>query len=153
MKRLRPLEPTLFLEDRPTFVVIGPTCAGKTTFGSRAAATSDAREAILHIEASDTSCARSTVARRHAESSLDFALRMLGAHGFDVVARRIVDEYYGDELRSGAVITGFRTIEELLYTRSALSTIRVSIRTLPLEDALRPLPPTPPISRRHAVAR
>jgi inosine/xanthosine triphosphate pyrophosphatase family protein len=131
VKRLRALEPTLFSDDRPTFVVIGPTCAGKTTFGNRAAVNSEGREAMLHIEASDI-VRTFDGGPKVGESPLDFALRVLGAHGFDVAARRIVDEYYGDQLRAGAVITGFRTIEELLYIRSALSTTRVLYLDAPL---------------------
>lgn len=131
VKRLRALEPTLFSDDRPTFVVIGPTCAGKTTFGNRAAKLSEGREPMLHIEASDI-VRTFDGGPKAGESPLDFALRVLGAHGFDVAARRIVDEYYGDQLRTGAVITGFRTIEELLYVRSALSMTRVLYLDAPL---------------------
>jgi len=131
VKRLRTLEPTLFSDDRPTFVVIGPTCAGKTTFGNRAAKSSEGRAPMLHIEASDI-VRTFDGGPKAGESPLDFALRVLGAHGFDVAARRIVDEYYGDELRTGAVITGFRTIEELLYVRSALPTTRVLYLDAPL---------------------
>jgi inosine/xanthosine triphosphate pyrophosphatase family protein len=131
VRRLRTLEPTLFEADRPAFVVIGPTCAGKTTFGMRAAKESDSRESILHIEASDI--VRTFDGGPHdAESPLDFAFRVLGGHGFDVVARRIVDEYYGAELQVGAVITGFRTIEELLYIRGALPATRILFLDAPL---------------------
>ena len=131
VKRLRTLEPTLFSDDRPTFVVIGPTCAGKTTFGNRAVKSSEGRAPMLHIEASDI-VRTFDGGPKAGESPLDFALRVLGAHGFDVAARRIVDEYHGDELRTGAVITGFRTIEELLYVRSALSMTRVLYLDAPL---------------------
>jgi inosine/xanthosine triphosphate pyrophosphatase family protein len=130
VKRIR-TEPTLFPHDHPTFIVIGPPCAGKTTFGNRAAQGSDMRDALRHIEASDI-VRTFDGGPKIGESPLDFALRVLGGHGFDVVARRIVDEYYGDELRAGAVITGFRTIEELLYIRSALSTTKVLYVDAPL---------------------
>jgi hypothetical protein len=43
----------------------------------------------------------------------ELASRILTQHGADIVARRILN-LYKDNLESGMVITGFRTIEELL---------------------------------------
>jgi inosine/xanthosine triphosphate pyrophosphatase family protein len=131
VRRLRALEPTLFEVHRPAFVVIGPTCAGKTTFGMRAAKGAGEREPIVHVEASDI-VRTFNGGPREGESALDFAFRVLGMHGFDVAARRIVDEYYGAELQAGVVITGFRTIEELLYVRGKLDATRVLYVDAPL---------------------
>lgn len=124
VRRLGALEPTLFDVYRPLYVVIGPTCGGKTTFGMRAAKGSSEREPIQHVEASDV-VRTFDGGPRLQESPLDFALRILKSYGYDVAARRIVDEYFGEELRLGAVITGFRTIEELLYIRGKLPSTRV----------------------------
>ncbi len=123
----------LFGVEAPKIVVIGPTCAGKTTFGLQAATppSETDRSAISHIEASDV--VRAFNGGPHeSESALAFAQRILGAYGADVVARRIVDEYFGDSLEEGFVVTGFRTIQELLYLREQFETLRVLYLDAPL---------------------
>jgi inosine/xanthosine triphosphate pyrophosphatase family protein/dephospho-CoA kinase len=112
------LQPELFEPDSPAFIVIGPTCAGKTTFGLRA---SDSH-ALKHIEASEI--VRSLEEPRPNEAASDFAARMLEEHGADIVARRIL-EFYGSELDGGFALTGFRTVEELLTFREAVPRAKV----------------------------
>lgn len=116
--------PSLFSVNRPALLVIGPTCAGKTTFGERAAREGTTGERVIHIEASEV-VRTFNGGPRDGETPFDFALRVLGKHGPDVAARRIVDEYYGADLEDGFVITGFRTIEELLYLKSKFPETRV----------------------------
>lgn len=116
--------PSLFTINRPALLVIGPTCAGKTTFGDKAAREGTTGERVIHIEASEV-VRTFNGGPREGETAFDFALRVLGQHGPDVAARRIVDEYYGSELEGGFVITGFRTIEELLYLKSKFPETRV----------------------------
>jgi inosine/xanthosine triphosphate pyrophosphatase family protein/dephospho-CoA kinase len=113
-----PLQPELFEADTPAFVVIGSTCAGKTTFGLRA----DGEHHLKHLEASEI--VRSLGDRRADQSTAAFASQVLDEHGADVVARRIL-EYYGDDLDGGFAITGFRTLEELLTLREAVPRTQV----------------------------
>ena len=94
-------------------LIIGRMCAGKTTFGKRMNRT----QRWLHLEASDE-------LRKVAEeediglegTALDRAWDVLEQKGPDVVARSIARKY-GERLEKGTVITGFRTIEEVLYFR------------------------------------
>lgn len=124
----------LFQEEGPKFIVIGPVCAGKTTFGnhaSRPLQRDEQRIPVRHIEASDV--VRTFNGGPHeGESAFSFAQRVLGLHGPDVAARRIVDEYFGEELESGFVITGFRTIQEVLYVRQKFPDTRVLFVNAPL---------------------
>lgn len=106
-KPTRRAQTELFTTQRPAFLVIGPTCAGKTTFAEQA----EQRE-LQHIEAS--TIVRSLGERASGENPAVFAARMLSEHGADVVARRILDWFEEVRLDSGFVISGFRTVEELL---------------------------------------
>ena len=110
--------PELFTDDRTGFLVIGPTCAGKTTFAERAT-----RHDLVHIEAS--SVVRSLGEPRPGESAAEFAKRLLDEMGADVVARRAVEWF--EEIRQdrGFVISGFRTIEELLAIKEVKQNARV----------------------------
>jgi len=121
-RRPRPsqlVHPQLFSADRPSFLVIGPTCAGKTTFAERA----EGDHGLTHVEAS--SIVRSLDKRRAGETPAVFAQRVLDEMGADVVARRILEWFEEVEEGQGFVISGFRTIEEILTLRERLPDIRV----------------------------
>jgi inosine/xanthosine triphosphate pyrophosphatase family protein/ribose 1,5-bisphosphokinase PhnN len=124
----------LFQDEGPMFIVVGPACAGKTTFGnhaSRPLQPDEQRTSVQHIEASDV-VRTFNGGPREGESALAFAQRVLGLHGPDVAARRIVDEYFGEELQAGFVITGFRTIQEVLYVKQKFWRTRVLFVDAPL---------------------
>ncbi|HEX5375417.1 MAG TPA: hypothetical protein VFW48_04585, partial [Solirubrobacterales bacterium] len=70
------------------------------------------QQELQHIEAS--TIVRSLGERGSDENPAAFATRMLSEHGADVVARRILDWFEEVRLDSGFVISGFRTVEELL---------------------------------------
>lgn len=115
----QPAHPELFESQRPGLLVIGPTCAGKTTFAERA----DGKHGLTHIEAS--SIVRTLDKRRTNERPVDFARRVLGEMGPDVVARRILEWYEEVQDDQGFVISGFRTIEEILTLREQKPDLRV----------------------------
>jgi inosine/xanthosine triphosphate pyrophosphatase family protein/adenylate kinase family enzyme len=121
-------QPALFTPDKPAFVIVGPTCAGKTTFALRAAERHD----LHHIEASDV--VRTFETQLDSEGAAEFAARVLAEHGADVVARRIL-ELYAADLEEGFVISGFRTIQELLTFTEALP--RTTIILVEAVDRLR----------------
>lgn len=113
----------------PLVMAIGRTCAGKTTFGEYCSLALG----LKCIEAS--SVLRLLSGRRVDEprAALEMAKTVLGSQGLAVVAERIV-EVFADELRSGAVITGFRALEEVmavrrLYPHAKLVWIESSERT------------------------
>ena len=110
----------LSLFGSPLIVVIGRTCAGKTTFGKYL---HDFHQ-YDHIEASEI---MSTVAQKVGiaqPDSFHTAKRVLDVHGPDVVANQIVDSY-GPKLAGRVVISGFRTIEEVMYIRRHYPSCRV----------------------------
>ncbi len=98
----------MFPTANTAYLVVGPTCAGKTTFAERA----ETLHELTHIEAS--AIVRTFDEMRDGEAPAAYAKRVLSEYGADVVARRILDWYDGDELEKGFVISGFRTIEELI---------------------------------------
>ncbi len=110
----------LFPPIAKAFVVVGPACAGKTTFGHIAL-----RELgdIPFIEASNVVRSFRTAADA-APSSFEFAERLLRKEGYDVVAKRLI-EMYRLTSSSAFVITGFRTIEELETIRARCPHVRV----------------------------
>lgn len=103
---------SLFKEPPSLLIVVGKTCAGKTTMGQYAAS----RHAFRLIEASSM---MRLAADRVGVSGPDAYYRakaLLQEKGPDIVAREIVGSY-GDDLANRAIITGFRTIEEIQYIR------------------------------------
>ncbi len=97
----------LFGEQQRCFIVVGPTCAGKTTFGERASMVGDLR----WMEAS--SVVRGFKGEYpETRDSFSLAKALLESRGPDIVARVLLDLVGGD-LSRGLVITGFRTIEEV----------------------------------------
>ena len=107
--------PTLFDigETVSVFVVVGKLCAGKTTFGQYASS----RHPYRFIEASNIVRMLAEQAGINATNPLSRAKELLQDKGPDIVARQIVG-MYGEDLSDGAVITGFRTIEEVQYIRN-----------------------------------
>ena len=98
-------------------VVVGKTCAGKTTFGDNAS--------NLGWTAVDASQVMRTFRDEFdpsEENDFEFAARLLREKGSDVVARRVLD-YYSESDR--LVISGFRAIEELLYVRSKIEDTKI----------------------------
>lgn len=91
---------------RPVIVVVGKTCAGKTTFGEKAQTRGD----YQWLEASDV--VRAFKAADSSEESMSvFAKRLLSEKGQDVVARKLLQLVETDHCP--VVITGFRTLEEI----------------------------------------
>jgi len=93
-------------EEHKLFVVVGHTCAGKTTFGEYAQ-----NAGLIFVEAS--SVLRMIVRSKGLVGTDPFSLAKatLDQFGNDVVARKITQLYPG--VGHGLVISGFRTIEEL----------------------------------------
>ncbi|OZD64252.1 hypothetical protein CH272_13445 [Rhodococcus sp. 05-340-1] len=95
-------------------VVVGPTCAGKTTFGHYAQHHFEAD----FIDASDIVRLMQERKGRTMEDISSFSHDLLSTEGPDVVARYISDTYLESSIDGPVVITGFRAIEELEYIRS-----------------------------------
>lgn len=111
---------TLWSSDRRVIIVVGRTCAGKTTFGERAAE----HHAFRFHEAS-------AVLRMLADGAVDpglgafeMAEAFLRDHGPDVVARKVI-EILDMENDRDAVITGFRTVEEIDLLKRVIPDARV----------------------------
>lgn len=116
------LAPQLPLEHPRSFLVVGYTCAGKTTFGEHAA--SLPRHSV-HIEASHVM--RTIPLPEEAPTDIDAFARaslLMLQGGFDVVARRVL-ELYSNELSNSFVITGFRTLQELHRIAESLPTVEI----------------------------
>jgi len=97
----------LFRMSQPVLIVVGKTCAGKSTFGERA------RASGLHwIEASSVLRTLTSDYEEGPKGGLELAKLILQSKGADVVARKTL-QLYADKFADGVVITGFRTIEEL----------------------------------------
>lgn len=125
--RVRDSQPTLFTIEKPVTLVVGPTCAGKSTFGAIAQADIDA-----HVV--DASSIVRVIREERDQSAIDigtFATDLLGNEGPDVVARRISSEFIDGRPRDRPlVITGFRAIEEIEFMRESIANLRViSIET------------------------
>jgi inosine/xanthosine triphosphate pyrophosphatase family protein/dephospho-CoA kinase len=116
-----PLRQLLLLPpERPEIVVVvGPKCAGKTTLSDYMARNDD----VLAIEAS-------TILRRLAADhnaplgNARDALIFLEKQGWDIVARDVVEILRRSEARLN-LITGLRTVQELLYIAREFPHIRI----------------------------
>jgi dephospho-CoA kinase/inosine/xanthosine triphosphate pyrophosphatase family protein len=115
--RQLPLIPSVFL-------VVGPTCAGKSTFGEYAAQEFGFR----WVEASDIvrMLIDERYGREYTHDASMFAERLLQEEGADVVARKVVSLLPGVN-GEPLVITGFRTIEELELIRREIPDIKVVV--------------------------
>ncbi len=96
-------------------LVVGHTCAGKTTFGERA----QGAHQHLFIEASSVLRMVEREGGIAAENAFTAAAKTLESYGPDVVARKIL-EMYKEKLAQGCVITGFRTMEEVEVLKKAI---------------------------------
>lgn len=119
----------LFKRRSPIYIILGRVCAGKTTLGQYGST----KHSYQFIEASSIVRMIAEEEKLTAPSPLYLARDLLQLKGPDIVARQIVAAY-GDGLTDGAIITGFRTIEELQYIRKSYSECTVifvdaSIRT------------------------
>jgi inosine/xanthosine triphosphate pyrophosphatase family protein/dephospho-CoA kinase len=102
---------SLFATSGPVLLVVGPACAGKTSFGVRAEQHHD----LSVIEASSVMRLIGTEFEhqgRNFGSVFDMARAILEEKGPDAVARRVLASR-GGQLKYGAVITGFRTLQEI----------------------------------------
>jgi len=109
---------SLFSE-RPVFVVVGKTCAGKSTFGEEAE--------LRGFEWTEASAVLRTFRSKfESEPNKDseFARKTLETKGQDVVAKKVL-QLYGNRLSDGLVVTGFRAIEELETIKAQIPTAKV----------------------------
>ena len=90
------------------FVVVGRTCAGKTTFGERA----QHKHGALFIEASSVLRSLADGYANPNSGAFELAQAVLESRGYDAVARRIVQDILSDWDKD-VVVSGFRTFEEL----------------------------------------
>lgn len=113
-------EQTTLFPKSPLLVVVGRVCAGKTTFGNYTVSAKGG----LHIEASDVMRDLAEASQVKASTMADKASTLLSKKGPDVVAKEI-ESRFGTSLDAGAVITGFRTLEEVWYIRERHPECRV----------------------------
>jgi inosine/xanthosine triphosphate pyrophosphatase family protein/dephospho-CoA kinase len=109
--------PLLFkdLNHGPLYMVVGRLCAGKTTLGEYASA----KHSWLFIEASDIMRMLAQNSGISGSSSYQKARELLTLQGPDIIARQIV-AMFGSQLDEATIITGYRTIEEIKYTKTKL---------------------------------
>jgi inosine/xanthosine triphosphate pyrophosphatase family protein/dephospho-CoA kinase len=104
------------------WLIIGPTCAGKTTLGNYS-------QQHIDCHVVDASAIVRSIRRelgRDESAISDFAAALLDERGPDVVARRIAQSYGGFLARGESlIITGFRAIEEVEYFREEYPNVRV----------------------------
>jgi inosine/xanthosine triphosphate pyrophosphatase family protein len=101
-------------------MVVGHTCAGKTTFGEYASISHQ----LLFVEASSILRVVEDKLGIHDATPFVAAKKTLDSYGPDVVARKILELYAG-QLDKGFVITGFRTIEEVELIRNHFPRVQV----------------------------
>jgi inosine/xanthosine triphosphate pyrophosphatase family protein/dephospho-CoA kinase len=102
------------------FIIVGHTCAGKTTFGDRAHDT----HGLSHIEASSIVRMIQRDTGSEGSSTFEFAQKLLQENGPEIVALKIL-QMYSSQFDKGVVITGFRTVEELELIKSHLPHAKV----------------------------
>lgn len=113
-------QPQLPLSSPPALLVIGHTCAGKTTFGERSAS-----RGLHHIEASHVMRTISLPEQVPPDlTAFNRASLLMLQRGFDIVGRQIAD-IYARELRDSFVITGFRTLQELAFLTELIPWSRI----------------------------
>jgi inosine/xanthosine triphosphate pyrophosphatase family protein/dephospho-CoA kinase len=124
-----PAQPGLFASNARQLIVVGATCAGKTTFGNLA------YQRVPSLKVVDASSIVRSFKRKRdvGVDPFQFARGLLQAHGANVVARRIIAMYRLDH-NSEYLIGGFRTIQEVEAIREVCPHVRVvlikaSVRT------------------------
>jgi len=105
---------------RQSLIVLGRTCAGKTTF----AEFGEQRYGLAFVEASGIVRSFWQSESRGEEKVAEFAQRLFEESGPDFVAREILDRY-SDKLRGPFVISGFRLLEEIETIREAIPDVVV----------------------------
>lgn len=95
-------------------IVVGPSCAGKTTFGEYA----QEKHEAMHIEASAVLRMLHRDESDDASDAFTFAKEFLSRNGPDIIARKIV-QIHSSKFDKGVVITGFRTIEEIEFIKDS----------------------------------
>jgi len=114
--RVRPVAPSnqllLLKEHKPVLIVVGKTCAGKTTFGQRGGT-----HKLQWAEASGVLRTFRSAYDEDGRDDYQFAKDTLETKGADVVARKVL-QLFDRDLDDGLVVTGFRTIEELEVFRT-----------------------------------
>ncbi len=122
VRRPRTLAATLslFKESVSLYVVVGKLCAGKTTLGEYATS----RHSYRFIEASSIMRSIAKETGINAPTAFYQARELLQEKGPDIIARYIVG-MCGQDLSDGAIITGFRTIEEIQYIRTQFPDCKV----------------------------
>ena len=100
--------PSLFEPQGGPLLILGQTCAGKTTFAEVAVLSYGCR----HVEASSIWRMLEDQPSSSGSDALEAAQGVLKTQGPDFIAKQIV-KFFGYSIRD-ATITGFRTIQELL---------------------------------------
>ncbi|MXZ01639.1 AAA family ATPase [Candidatus Poribacteria bacterium] len=109
-------------------MIIGPTCAGKTTLGQLLR-----NYGYEHIEASAIlKILQSSGTSPNSRPGYFQAMATLSSEGWDVIAKRAV-ELYSDKIETGICITGLRTIEEILYLANTFPDMLVVLLESPEE--------------------
>lgn len=119
-ERRRSTNRPLFDMSAQVLVVVGKTCAGKSTFGQRAKSTHNWE----WVEASDVLRDFRTSYEDAPQADSEFARHILETKGADAIARRIL-ALYEEHVDDGLVITGFRTIEELETIKNKIPDAKV----------------------------
>ena len=114
-------QPALFPIDPPILLVVGPTCSGKTTFGSFVQ--QDPKWRV--IDASSIVRLIREERRVPEMDASDFAHSLLAEEGPDVIARHISRSYVENLTSGGLVVTGFRAIEEVAFFRETYKQVKV----------------------------
>jgi len=115
----------------PQFLVIGRTCAGKTTFATHALSTFG----IRYIEASDALMRIQHTSRGLPDPNTDksgYAFALLERTRMDQVVRQIFLEEGDSLLRTPFVVSGLRTIEEIATFRRRIPGVKMIFIDAPL---------------------
>lgn len=119
----------LFPTRRPPIVVVGLTCAGKTTLGQFLST-----YGYKHVEASSVlRVLQGSDTVPGTRPGYFQAMTTLGLRGWDVIAREAVN-LYAQFIDSGICITGLRTVEELSYLVSIFDDLLVVLLEAPSES-------------------
>jgi inosine/xanthosine triphosphate pyrophosphatase family protein/dephospho-CoA kinase len=108
------------LAEPRSLIVVGHTCAGKTTFGEYA-------RTQYHLDFVEASSVLRMIQGVQVDGGADpfmSAKETLEELGPDAVARKIL-QLYGSRIDKGIVITGFRTIEELEVTKKQIPRAKI----------------------------
>lgn len=105
----------------PIYLIVGPTCAGKSTIGMYA----QEHTGYQAVEASAIVRAKRDERGQEDVAIGEFARRLLAEEGAAVVARTIADSYCTPARNRTLVITGFRSVEEIQFFRESYRNVCV----------------------------